>query len=379
MADRLTVLGFMSGTSLDGIDMAILHTDGKGVVDAGPTQSVPMPPPVREALQDAIITAKATPSGADVPPLFPIVSRLVAQAHAQAAQAFLDVHNMSTKDIDLIGFHGVTVLHERPRGNKSGRTIQLGDAQLLADLMGCDVVHNFRQADVKAGGEGAPFAPIYHKALVAAHNQPQPVVVVNWGGVANITIVSETDDLLAFDVGPANGLLDSWVQHHGLGEYDDSGVLAAAGQVDTAALTALQSHPYFQELPPKSLDRYDFNLDPVMALRPEDGAATLAAFTVWATAEPIRTLSTPPQAVIVCGGGRHNPVLMSQLQTNLPETHVIAAEDAGWRGDSLEAEAFAYLAARSVFKLALSFPGTTGVPRPTMGGQLVSPKPQMAN
>ncbi len=368
MTEVLTVLGFMSGTSLDGIDIAILQTDGKEILRPGPNAFAPMPEVVRNGLEDAITAARVTPRSAPRPPLFDVVGRLVAQTHARAAEEFLAASNIPPQDIDLVGFHGVTVLHERPLDGQPGRTIQLGDAELLAQMMGLDVVHDFRSADVAAGGEGAPLAPVYHRALVKNSGLEGPVAVLNLGGVGNLTLV-KGDDLLAFDTGPGNGLMDSWMRHHGAGAYDRDGLLAQAGRVDDGALAALQSHPYFQKPVPKSLDRYDFSLEAVMPLSLEDGLATLAAFTVWSVCEGLRLMPTAPSQMIVCGGGRHNATLLAGLRDQAGLS-VQTAEDVGWRGDHLEAEAFAYMAARSVFGLPISFPGTTGVNKPMRGGQL---------
>jgi anhydro-N-acetylmuramic acid kinase len=272
----------------------------------------------------------------------------------------------------LVGFHGQTVLHERPSAERLGRTVQLGDAALLARGLGIPVVYDLRQADVAAGGEGAPLAPIYHAALVRYSGVLPPAGVLNLGGVANITLIGAREDALrAFDTGPANGMIDLLVQERGAGRFDDGGRLALAGAVDTAALQALLDHPYFAAVPPKSLDRYDFSLDPVRGLSLEDAAATLTAFTVEAVRLAMLWLEAP-NGLIVCGGGRHNPAIMAGLRAALPFP-VRSAEDAGWRGDSIEAEAFAYLAARCVRGLPISFPGTTGAPQPMTGGRIAEP------
>jgi anhydro-N-acetylmuramic acid kinase len=226
---------------------------------------------------------------------------------------------------------------------------------------------------VAAGGEGAPLAPIYHAALVRRSKLPLPVAVLNLGGVANITLITADESaLMGFDTGPANGMIDLLVQARTDARYDRDGALASAGRVDEAALARLLDHPYFAAPPPKSLDRFDFSLDPVSALGLEDAAATLTAFTAEGVRLGIAACPEPPTRLIACGGGRHNPALMAALRERAG-VPVTTAEDEGWRGDAIEAEAFAYLAARRARNLPISFPGTTGVPAPMTGGKVATP------
>jgi anhydro-N-acetylmuramic acid kinase len=248
----------------------------------------------------------------------------------------------------------------------------LGDAGLLARGLGLPVAHDFRSADVAAGGEGAPLAPIYHVALARMAGLALPVAVLNLGGVANITLIGAEGEVLAYDTGPANGMIDLWVQAKTSARFDADGRWAASGTVDAGALAALLNHPYFAAPGPKSLDRYDFPLTPVEGLSLEDGAATLTAFTAEAVAMAVRAAPSAPTAVIACGGGRHNPTLINALRERCG-VPVTSAEAVGWRGDSIEAEAFAYLAARTARGLPISFPGTTGVAAPMSGGVIVRP------
>jgi anhydro-N-acetylmuramic acid kinase len=368
----MRVLGFMSGTSLDAVDMAVLETDGETIQAFGPAGEQKLSNETREVVLEAVRQVLALPRGAPEPPVFAEAARAIAEEHVAAARGFMATHGLTSADFDLAGFHGQTVFHERPSGGRIGRTVQLGDAALLAKGLGFPVVYDLRKADVAAGGEGAPLAPIYHAALVRHSGLDAPAAALNLGGVANITLISKgPDDLKAFDTGPANGMIDLLVQERGAGRFDEGGRLASAGAVNAGALKALLDHPYFAAPPPKSLDRYDFSLDPVRPLCLEDAVATLTAFTV----ETVR-LATEwidrPNALIVCGGGRHNPALMAGLRRALP-MQVLSAEDAGWRGDSIEAEAWAYLAARSARRLPISFPDTTGVPAPMTGGKTAHP------
>lgn len=368
----MRVLGFMSGTSLDAVDMAVLETDGEAITAFGPAGERKLSNETREAVLAAVKDALVWPRGEAEPASFAPADRAIAEEHVAAAKAFMAANGLSAADIDLVGFHGQTVLHERPTADRIGRTVQLGDAQLLANGLGIPVVYDLRKADVAAGGEGAPLAPIYHAALVRRSGVAAPAAALNLGGVANITLIGKAaDDLKAFDTGPANGMIDLLVQERGAGRFDEGGRLASAGAVDAGALGALLDHPYFKAPPPKSLDRYDFSLDPVRALSLEDAAATLTAFTV-ETVKLAAAWIEQPNALVVCGGGRHNPALMAGLRGALPFP-VLSAEEAGWHGDSIEAEAWAYLAARSHLGLPISYPATTGVPGPMTGGKTAHP------
>ena len=230
-------------------------------------------------------------------------------------------------------------------------------------------MNRFRHADVATGGQGAPFAPVYHQAL--ARDVPGPLVVLNLGGVANVTFISGNSDemLLAFDTGPASALLDDWVRRHTGAAFDEDGRIAGSGAVDAGALATLLAHPYFDQAPPKSLDRNAFSLAAVAGLGLADGAATLAAFTVDSIARAREHLPAPPVRWLVCGGGRHNATLMAGLRGVLG-VPVDPVEAVGWDGDALEAQAFGFMAVRSLRGLPLSFPGTTGVPRPMLGGEV---------
>ncbi len=250
--------------------------------------------------------------------------------------------------------------------------MQLGDAALLAVGLGLPVAYDFRTADVAAGGQGAPLAPIYHAALCARSGLETPVAVLNLGGVGNITLVGSDGELTAFDTGPANGMIDLWVQGHTGERCDDGGRYAEVGEVDEEILGTYLHHPYFRARGAKSLDRYDFSFDPVAGLTLIDGAATLTAFAALAVALGVQVCPEKPSQIVACGGGRHNPVLLAWIRgkAGVP---VSTAEDQGWRGDAIEAEAFAYLAARTARGLPISFPGTTGVPAPMTGGRIVEP------
>jgi anhydro-N-acetylmuramic acid kinase len=360
MPKRLKALGLMSGTSADGIDVALLETDGEDFVGRVAARTYPYDANQRARLMQAMQEAKGLTGRQQRPGGLAELEGDLTRWHAHAVQSFRE-HEAAAGAIDVIGFHGQTVLH-RP---DERLTVQLGDGALLARLTGTPVVNDFRAADVAQGGEGAPLVPAYHRALVARIDV-RPLAFVNIGGVANITFVGRDNDLLAFDTGPGNALIDDWIcERTGL-PADYGGRHALSGHVDEAAVTRLLSHKFFSLTPPKSLDRQSFSTA-IDGLSLEDGAATLTMFSARAIAGALRHLPEEPRLWIICGGGRKNPALMGALENSLPGL-VAPAEAHGFNGDSLEAEAFAYLAVRSLRGLPLTFPSTTRVPVPMTGG-----------
>ena len=355
----LAALGVMSGTSMDAIDVALLRTDGENRTEAGPARAYPYPPELQAELR-AII---ADPERAEHANLND-VEKAVTEAHGAAASQFLIDAGIERSAIGLMGFHGQTVFHAPQRCF----TRQLFDGVLAAKTLGVDVVYRFRHADVAAGGQGAPLVPLYHRAL--AHALAQPLIVLNLGGVANITFV-DGETVIACDTGPASALLDDFVlRRRGLA-YDRDGALAATGTVDAAVLRQLLDDEFFDRRPPKSLDRNDFHRKAALVdtLGDADGAATLAAFTVEATARVLEHLPRVPVRWLVTGGGRLNATFMRQFAQRLG-VPVEPVEAVGWNGDALEAQCFAWLAVRSVRGLPLSLPSTTGVPHPMCGGEI---------
>jgi anhydro-N-acetylmuramic acid kinase len=344
-------IGLMSGTSLDGIDVAVVTTDGGDRAAPGPALTVPYSPALRGALRGVL--GGVGPVAA--------VERALTEAHAAAVAELVAAHGIAA---GLIGFHGHTILH-RPAER---RTWQIGDGALLARLTGTDVVGDFRSADMAAGGEGAPLVPLFHAALAARH--ARPLAILNIGGVANVTWLGAAPDaILAFDTGPGNAPIDDWAQRH-LGQpVDRDGALARSGRTDEARLASFLAHPFFDRPPPKSLDRDDFAGFADAAMTAADGAATLTAMTAAAVARAAAHFPAPVGQWLVTGGGRHNPVLMAELTRRLA-VPVAPVESVGWDGDALEAQAFAYLAVRARAGLPISLPSTTGVARPMTGGRL---------
>ncbi len=345
-------VGLMSGTSMDGIDVALIRTDGRTVSEFLSWRTLPYGEGFRPVLRSVL------GGTGDVPG----VERHLTDLHAMATEQVLWLAQANVPEVRVVGFHGHTILH-RP---EEGATWQIGDGDRLANRLGIDVVTDFRTADVKAGGQGAPLVPIYHAAL--AEQLERPIAIVNIGGIANVTWIGENPgELLAFDTGPGNALIDDWMINRAGYPMDVGGEAAATGRVEGRALDLFLSHPFFQKTPPKSLDRSDFSIDLIRKLKTEDGAATLAAFTVAAIARGAVHFPEPPRQWLVCGGGRHNRAIMAGLNGAL-SAPVKAVEAVGWHGDALEAEAFAFLAVRALRGLPISFPETTNVAHPMTGG-----------
>ena len=360
-----TVLGLMSGTSMDGVDVALLTTDGNVVGDFGPTHFRPYSDAEKLVLKAAAAQARLIFDRTGRPGALAEAERIVTDVHGLAIQEWQRA-NPSLKP-DLIGFHGQTVFHAPHRGI----TVQIGNGTELAQRVGVPVVHDFRAADVEAGGQGAPFVPAYHRALVARAGIESSVAVINIGGVANITRIGADGSILAADTGPGNALIDDFVQARTGAAFDRDGALGARGSVDKVALSVLMADPWFDEPIPKSLDRDAFSPGPVDGLTDEDGAATLAAFTASTIAAAI-AVTGGADTIVVAGGGMHNPVIMAGLGEAAGKPPLKASE-LGWDGDFIEAQAFAYLAARSLSGLPLSYPETTGVSSPMPGGVLARP------
>ncbi len=358
MTGLTLALGLMSGTSLDGVDVSLIETDGRSHVKPLGFLFMPYETAFRERLRACFGKREGT---AD--PLVREVEGEFTERHARAVDAFLKQEGLDADSIDLIGFHGQTLWH-----NPAAReTIQIGDGGLLAKLTGIDVVNDFRTADVKAGGQGAPLVPLYHRALAAA--LPKPTAIINIGGVSNITWIGGDDEILAFDLGTGNALIDDWMLRHTGQSCDRDGAMAAQGVPDEAHVAAFLSHPFFGQKPPKSLDRDVFAGFVPERANPADGAATLTMMTVAALVKGMENVPATPREVYIAGGGRHNATMMRWLaeRTSVP---VKSVDELGWNGDAIEAEAFAYLAVRSQLGLPLSVPSTTCVPQPMTGGTL---------
>jgi anhydro-N-acetylmuramic acid kinase len=369
---RLCSIGLMSGTSYDGVDVALIDTDGEDMVQVGPTGYRPYSEQERAVVRRAIAAAASQTDRTERPKILAEAEELVTDMHAEAVEAFLAANGMPAREVAVVGFHGQTVLHRPDRG----LTIQLGDGRALAGRLGMPVVYDFRAADVAAGGQGAPVVPVFHRAMARLLAHLPPIAVLNIGGVANVTFIDGMADLIAFDTGPGNALIDDFLRLRTGQMQDDEGRIAAAGKVDHAAVERVLKHPFFARRPPKSLDRNEFRHwvteEGALANKStEDGAATITAVKVAAIERALTVLPRAPSAWIVAGGGTRNPTLMRMLAERLAPAKLETALAVGWSADALEAQAFAYLAVRALKGLPITFPTTTGVPKPLTGGIIV--------
>ncbi len=371
----ICAIGLMSGTSMDGIDLAVVASDGADLVERGPSHFVPYDAAFRRRIEASLEEAKSIVERTERPGDLAALEREITLRHAAAVEAFRSSLSGRWADVALIGFHGQTVLHRPERG----LTVQLGDGALLADRTGLAVVHDMRANDMLHGGQGAPLVPAYHAAL--ARSLPPdlrakpPVAFVNIGGISNVTWVPGEGDPVAFDSGPGNALIDQWVSREGGLPFDENGMIASEGGVVRAVVEAYLASPFFSRPAPKSLDRNDFTLDKVPGLELADGARTLAAVSAEAILRAAEHMPAVPKLWIVCGGGRKNPHIVGDLRRGAERQGgvVILAEDAGLDGDAMEAEAWAYLAIRARRGLPLTFPTTTGCRLPVTGGALSLP------
>lgn len=354
-----TAIGLMSGTSLDGIDAALIRTDGESVVQPIRFTSLPYDPDLQIFLREEALGRRDDPSGR-----IARAERDLTLAHTDVVRDLLADADLSPADVDIIGFHGQTLTHDPA----ARFTWQIGDGALMARDLGIPVVNDFRRADVAAGGEGAPLIPLYHRARALVSGIDRPLAVLNIGGVANVTwIGADGASLLAFDTGPGVALMDDYMWRRTGKPFDECGRLAASGNLHADILGAWLAHPWFARKAPKSLDRNAWDIAAIRPLAEADAMATLSAFTAHAVRVAQRQFPAPVGAWLVTGGGRKNASLMDTLGGVL-DAPVRPVEDVGWNGDALEAEGFAYLAVRSILGLPLSLPSTTGVPAPQTGG-----------
>ncbi|MEJ5022326.1 anhydro-N-acetylmuramic acid kinase [Ochrobactrum vermis] len=363
-------VGLMTGTVLDGnIDVALLRTDGETIAEFGAYALKPYPRWIRDLLEQAQAEARIWNFEGPEPAVFAEAEEALTRAQSVAVRELVEENGLSMADIGVVGFHGQTVLHRAPHAGKLGDTRQLGDGGLMSELLGTRVAYDFRTADIRAGGQGAPLAAVYHAALLRSADASGNTAILNLGGVGNITWWDGGDALVAFDTGPANAPINDFMKKRGLGEMDRDGALAAKGKVDEMRLAELLKHPYLTAPYPKSLDRFDFTEAMADGLGEEDGAATLTAFTTSAVGKALDILPRRPKRLAVSGGGRRNPTMMGML-VERAKVELVPVEKLGWRGDAVEAECFAFLAVRVLRGLPISFPSTTGVPEPMAGGQL---------
>jgi anhydro-N-acetylmuramic acid kinase len=367
----LKAVGLMSGTSLDGVDVALIETDGEQVVRFGPTSYRPYSDRERRLLRDALAEGASLTEREQRPGVLARADAFVTKVHADVVQDFLRTYEVKPADVAVVGFHGQTVLHKPD----AKLTIQIGDGAALAKKLGIAVAHDFRAADMAAGGQGAPIVPVFHRAIAESLQRPGPLAVLNVGGVANVTYVEQGQNPVACDTGPGNALIDDFMRDRTGKPLDRDGDEAAKGQADERFVSHVLEHPFFSAPWPKSLDRNAFAFANIglPTFSVEDGAATLSALTASSVARIVPHLPKPPRAWIIAGGGAHNPTLVRMLRERLAPALVETASAVGWSIDALEAQAFAYLAVRTLKNLPITFPETTGAPRPMTGGVVARP------
>lgn len=345
-------IGLMSGTAMDGIDAAMIETDGYNHTKSIGFMSVDHDPNLREKLKSQLNMIDFNRD----------IEREFTLAQIRVIQDLLNDTGFQSGDIDVIGFHGQSVHHDPDKAI----TVQMGDGQLLTNETDIDVVYDFRSNDMKHGGQGAPLMPIYHRVLTQSANINLPIAIVNIGGVGNITWISD-DDMIAFDTGPGNAMIDDWMMTNTGNTYDAYGQMAGMGKIYQTRIDQFLAHDYFQKPYPKSLDRNDFERYSVYGLSVEDGVATLTSMTAQSIALGISQCPKSPKAIYVTGGGRHNEYMMNQIET-LTGVKTKSTDALGWNGDAMEAEGFAYMAVRSLLGEPISYPNTTGCDKQVTGG-----------
>ncbi|MDY8110629.1 anhydro-N-acetylmuramic acid kinase [Fulvimarina sp. 2208YS6-2-32] len=373
--DRATyrAIGLMSGTSLDGIDIALIETDGVLDVTRGPSRTYGFSTELRGQLEEALEMGKGLAARTERPGDLRAIEAKLTDRHAEIARHFASEIGLALCDVDIVGFHGQTVLHKP----NEALTVQLGDGDRLASALGVPVAWDLRARDMESAGQGAPLVPAYHRAL-AANLPPEfairPVAFVNIGGISNITYIDGDEDPIAFDCGPGNALIDQWLQREAGIPFDQNGRIASEGTIIETLADRYLNADFFAKKTPKSLDRFDFPVPD-----PDDGelsdvARTLCYVTARGIAQAREHLPERPELWIVAGGGRRHPTILSDLADALgDEADVVLAEDCGFDGDAMEAEAWAYLAVRSIRGLPLTFPTTTGCREPVSGGRISKP------
>ena len=363
-------IGLMTGTVNDGyIDVAAIKTDGHKIIEHGPFELIPyQDKEVQLKVKETYRAAKNWNFDSKEPSIFAETEKLISLEQSEAVKKFINHFNIKHEDIACVGFHGLTVLHQAPLGKLKGKTKQLGDGNLMANFLKIPVVNDFRTNDIMNGGQGAPLAPIYHLAISKYINKNN-IIILNIGGVSNISYIGDDNSLIAFDTGPGNAPINDFVFKKNGGHMDINGEYASKGSVNFDYIKTFLSHPYFELSYPKSLDRNQFSYKDINEMSLEDGCATLTQLVGDSVHRAINLLPKKPECIIISGGGRKNLSIIKSINesTNIKSETI---EEYGLRGDAIEAEAFAFLAMRTLLNLPLSFPSTTGVPKPLLGGKL---------
>lgn len=357
-------LGILSGSALDGVDIAFIKTDGVDVYKTGHTMTVPYDEPIRQKIRSVLGMRPDTPENKNI---LAEIEKELTIFWAQAVKEYIDMYDVT---VDVIGLEGHTICNNP----KQQYIYQLGDGELLSALTGIKVVYNFHAADIAAGGQGGPLDVTFYNAVTS--QRERPLAVVDISGISSISWLGSFGEMAAFNSGPGNAAVDEWVMKHAGQNMDYNGKLAITGKINEQIVAVLMRHKYFAQYPPKSTHREEFRekLENLEGLSLEDGAATATAFVAESIAYSL-LLYVPeiPKKVMVCGGGAKNPTLMRFLRQRLPQIEVCTAEDWGYDSAAIGVQAVAYLAVRRINFLPVSFPTTTGVYEPMIGGKIVGP------
>jgi anhydro-N-acetylmuramic acid kinase len=357
----MTAMGIMSGPSLDGVEASLIITDGIDVFEKGSSISRKYP----EEVKTLIRSVYGRHIGEDEDGLLSKAEEVVTNFHIKIAQELIEYSTLEAEDIDVIGMHGQTILHKP----NEGITVQLGDGKKVANALGIDVISRLRNVDIAGGGQGAPLMPVFHEAITK--QAEKPLAFLNIGGIAYVTWIGGSGELVSYDTGPGNMLIDDWAKKHTGVAMDENGDMAVRGTVNEKTLEKMLKLDYFQAPPPKSAGRSMFSelIEQVEGMSADDGAATLTALTVESIKRgAIKHMPEMPVKWIVSGGGTKNPTMMRMLRNTL-ETEVTSTSKKGWDAEYMEAQAVAFLAVRSIFGLPITYPSTTGVRQPSSGGK----------
>jgi len=368
MKNLITAIGLMSGTSSDGIDASVIKSDGEDQVYFIGDYFLPYEERTRFKIRKL---KEKTNTILDLEINVAEIANLekeITLLHAQTINLLIEKLKLRKSEINLIGLHGHTIFHSF----RDKKTKQIGDAKFLSELTGLNIVCNFRKNDLKNGGQGATLVPIFHKLLQKKLKLKMPIIFVNIGGISNLTYLNEGDEIISFDSGPGNFLIDKILQLKSSNkiQFDEDGKIAFKGKVDKNILDSYLSDPYYESLPPKSLDVNDFNLSSIRSLSLENSTTTLSELTSLTIVNALDFFDYKPKEIILSGGGRKNKYILERIK-KLSNILTFNIDKYKINGDFVESQAFAYLAIRSFLKKPISFPKTTGVSKPMTGGELI--------
>ena len=369
MNKNLHSIGLMSGTSMDGVDASIIKSDGEQFIEIIENIYLKYDNQLKLELKKVVDSCKTKEDFNKYSKNIKEIEKKITMKHAEACKKIME--KKQGLKIDVIGFHGQTILHKPHKGY----SIQIGDSNLLLNLTKVSIVSDFRNNDILNGGQGAPLTPLYHKLISLKIKSKFPIAFINIGGITNITYLENKNKIESFDSGPGNFLIDAWVKSRSKLDYDDKGKLAQLGTINENILKDFLSKPYYKEKFPKSLDVKEFNLNNIKKLTLEDGCSTLSMLTVKSICMAINSFKKKPGTIIFSGGGRKNKFIINSIKKILNKS-VSLIDEFNFDGDFIESQAFAYLAIRSYLNKFITLPSTTGVKKPCKGGKILKFKGQ---